>query len=92
MQVSNTADINSSEETNEIPPTEIPTESGTGEEFPNNANGNMIPGNRGNMNFSMDNQFSASTSQTQSNDIILIIVTILVLTAGLAFALIFKRR
>ena len=31
MQVSNTADINSSEETNEIPPTEIPTESGTGE-------------------------------------------------------------
>lgn len=43
MQVSTTADINGSEETNEIPPTEIPTESGTGEEFPNNANGNMIP-------------------------------------------------
>lgn len=92
MQISNTADINSSEETNEVPPTEIPTESSTGEEFPNNANGNMMPGNRGNMNFSMDNQFSESTSQTQSNDIILIIVTILVLTAGLAFAFIFKRR
>lgn len=92
MQVSNTADINSSGETNEVPPTEIPTESSTGEEFPNNANGNMMPGNRGNMNFSMDNQFSESTSQTRSNDIILIIVTILVLTAGLAFAFIFKRR
>lgn len=92
MQISNTADINSSEESNEVPPTEIPTESSTGEEFPNNANGNMMPGNRGNMNFSMDNQFSESAPQTQSNDIILIIVTILVLTAGLAFAFIFKRR
>lgn len=92
LQVSNTADINSSEEINEVSPTEIPTESTTGEEFPNNANGNMMPGNRGNMNFSMDNQFSESASQTQSNDIILIIVTILVLTVGLAFAFIFKRR
>lgn len=84
-------DTDNSEET----PSENTTENNSDfrqGEFPNGDAGNMMPGNRGEMDFSLDNQSQPNDTSAQNSNWILVIVSLVILIAGLAFAFLYKRR